>query len=124
MFDLRCCKFTIPYIRSPTMLRFYCYTKEEYEIMKSNYLSSFIKKTAYDYKKTNSRFFHTRRCLRYMVCFGNWLKKKRISIKNVCYDHVDKFLADVFPHLLGKISYQKTAARKAIALILSGDAVI
>jgi len=99
------------------MPRFYCYTEEEYETMTSNYLAVFIKKAAVGYRKTKCRFFHARACLRYMVVFGNWLKKKRIPLNGVCYCHVNKFLANLFPHLLGKVPQQKTAARKAVSLI-------
>jgi site-specific recombinase XerD len=100
------------------MPHFYCYTKEEREMMNSNYLSSFIKKAAMDYKKTKCRFFHCRAILRYMVSFGNWLKSNKILVKNVQYGHVNEYLTTMFPHHLGKLSRQKAAARKAVSLIL------
>jgi hypothetical protein len=76
-----------------------------------------IRLNSYQNEKTYS-FFLSRSVLRFMVSFGNWLKSNKIPIKNVRYWHVNEYLAALFPHHLGKLSRQKTGARKAVSLTL------
>lgn len=73
------------------MLDFYYRSQRGLRKMRKNYLSFYLDKAAKFYYDGKYSYSYAQRSLMFMALFGNWLKRKSISLHQVSFEHAKNF---------------------------------
>ena len=77
------------------MIENYFLHKSDRAKIKKNYLASFIEDEAIRFHNEGHASDPARQKLRGMACFGDWLRKNKISISTISRVHAEKFLSSI-----------------------------
>lgn len=98
------------------MLDFYYRSQRGLKKIRKNYLSFYINKAAEFYYDGEFSYSYAQRSLMFMALFGNWLKRKNISLHLVDRVHAKEF-ANLYEPKNGYRDIQLSSARHAVKLI-------